>query len=61
MQNLDLQRIKPTNYLNKQSQTIPVVFEFIVSFAAFKYIFVEDGEQALIGIGTLAMIGISTK
>lgn len=34
-----------------------VAFEFIVFFTAFKYIFVEGGEQALVGIGTLARIG----
>ena len=34
-----------------------VVFEFIVFFTAFKYVFVEGGEQALVGIGTLARIG----
>jgi uncharacterized membrane protein len=33
------------------------VFEFIVFFAAFKYIFVEGGEQALVGIGTASRIG----
>lgn len=34
-----------------------MVFEFIVFFTAFKYIFVEGGEQALVAIGTLARIG----
>lgn len=34
-----------------------MVFEFIVFFTAFKYVFVEGGEQALVGIGTLARIG----
>jgi len=33
------------------------LFEFIVFFTAFKYVFVEGGEQALVGIGTLARIG----
>jgi len=33
------------------------MFEFIVFFTAFKYIFVEGGEQALVGIGTLARVG----
>lgn len=32
-------------------------FEFIVFFTAFKYVFVEGGEQALVGIGTLTRIG----
>ncbi|MFN3653771.1 MAG: hypothetical protein ACK4TO_00395 [Candidatus Nitrosotenuis sp.] len=34
-----------------------MVFEFIVFFTAFKYIFVEGGEQALVAIGTLVRIG----
>jgi uncharacterized membrane protein len=34
-----------------------MTFEFIVFFTAFKYVFVEGGEQALVGIGTLARIG----
>ncbi|WP_148550761.1 hypothetical protein [Candidatus Nitrosotenuis cloacae] len=34
-----------------------MVFEFIVFFTALKYVFVEGGEQALVGIGTLARIG----
>jgi len=34
-----------------------VVFEFIVFFTAFKYVFVEGGEQALVGIGTISRIG----
>lgn len=34
-----------------------MTFEFIVFFTAFKYIFVEGGEQALVGIGTLTRIG----
>ncbi len=34
-----------------------MVFEFIVFFTTFKYVFVEGGEQALVGIGTLARIG----
>jgi len=34
-----------------------VVFEFIVFFTAFKYVFVEGGEQAIVGIGTLVRIG----
>lgn len=33
------------------------MFEIIIFFTAFKYIFVEGGEQALVGIGTLARIG----
>ncbi|QLH08944.1 hypothetical protein [Candidatus Nitrosotenuis sp. DW1] len=34
-----------------------MVFEFIVFFTAFKYVFVEGGEQAIVGIGTLVRIG----
>ncbi|MEM3065346.1 MAG: hypothetical protein QW177_08230 [Candidatus Nitrosotenuis sp.] len=34
-----------------------MAFELIVFFTAFKYIFVEGGEQALVAIGTLARIG----
>ncbi len=34
-----------------------MVFEFIVFFTSFKYVFVEGGEQALVGIGTLVRIG----
>lgn len=34
-----------------------MAFEFIVFFTAFKYIFVEGGEQTLVAIGTLARIG----
>lgn len=34
-----------------------MVFEFIVFFTTFKYVFVEGGEQALVGIGILARIG----
>ena len=34
------------------------MFEFIVFFTSFKYIFVEGGEQALVGIGTLSRIGL---
>ena len=33
------------------------MFEFIVFFTSFKYIFVEGGEQALVGIGTITRIG----
>lgn len=33
------------------------MIEFVVFFTAFKYVFVEGGEQALVGIGTLARIG----
>jgi len=33
------------------------VFELIVFFTSFKYIFVEGGEQALVGIGTITRIG----
>ncbi len=33
------------------------MFELIVFFTAFKYIFVEGGEQVLVGIGTLRKIG----
>lgn len=33
------------------------MIEFVVLFTAFKYVFVEGGEQALVGIGTLARIG----
>ena len=35
-----------------------MVFEFIIFFTAFKYVFVEGGEQALVGIGTISRIGI---
>jgi len=34
------------------------VFEFIVFVTTFKYIFVEGGEQALVGIGTISRIGL---
>ena len=34
------------------------MFEFIVFFTSFKYIFVEGGEQALVGIGTISRIGL---
>ncbi|MGI0063576.1 MAG: hypothetical protein ACREAL_01705 [Nitrosopumilaceae archaeon] len=34
------------------------MFEFIVFFTSFKYIFVEGGEQALVGIGTASRLGI---
>jgi uncharacterized membrane protein len=34
------------------------MFEFIVFFTSFKYIFVEGGEQALVGIGVASRIGI---
>ncbi|MGI0076198.1 MAG: hypothetical protein ACREAJ_00735 [Nitrosopumilaceae archaeon] len=34
------------------------MFEFIVFFTSFKYIFVEGGEQVLVGIGTLSRIGL---
>ncbi len=34
-----------------------MIFEFIVFFTAFKYVFVEGGEQALVGIGTISRIG----
>lgn len=34
------------------------MFEFIVFFTSFKYIFVEGGEQALVGIGTASRIGL---
>jgi uncharacterized membrane protein len=34
-----------------------MVFELIVFFTAFKYVFVEGGEQALVGIGTISRIG----
>ena len=33
------------------------MFELIVFFTSFKYIFVEGGEQALVGIGTITRIG----
>lgn len=33
------------------------MFEFIVFITTFKYIFVEGGEQALVGIGTISRIG----
>jgi len=34
------------------------VFEFIVFFTSFKYIFVEGGEQVLVGFGTASKIGL---
>jgi uncharacterized membrane protein len=34
------------------------VFELIVFFTSFKYIFVEGGEQALVGIGIASRIGL---
>jgi uncharacterized membrane protein len=34
------------------------VFELIVFFTSFKYIFVEGGEQALVGIGIASKIGL---
>jgi uncharacterized membrane protein len=34
------------------------VFELIVFFTSFKYIFVEGGEQALVGIGVASRIGL---
>ncbi len=34
------------------------MFELIVFFTSFKYIFVEGGEQALVGIGILKKIGV---
>lgn len=34
------------------------MFEFIVFITTFKYIFVEGGEQALVGIGTISRIGL---
>ena len=34
------------------------MFELIVFFTSFKYIFVEDGEQVLVGIGTASRIGL---
>ena len=34
------------------------MFEFIVFFTSFKYIFVEGGEQALVGLGTASRIGL---
>lgn len=34
------------------------MFELIVFITSFKYIFVEGGEQALVGIGTASRIGI---
>ena len=36
------------------------MFELIVFFTSFKYIFVEGGEQALVGIGTASKIGLRT-
>jgi len=33
------------------------MFELIVFFTSFKYIFVEGGEQVLVGIGTASRIG----
>lgn len=35
-----------------------MTFEFVVFFTAFKYVFVEGGEQALVGISTITRIGI---
>ncbi len=34
------------------------MFELIVFFTSFKYIFVEGGEQALVGLGTASRIGL---
>ena len=34
------------------------MFELIVFFTSFEYIFVEGGEQALVGIGTITRIGL---
>ena len=34
------------------------MFELIVFVTSFKYIFVEGGEQALVGIGTITRIGL---
>ena len=34
------------------------MFEFIVFFTSFKYIFVEGGEQALVGLSTASRIGL---
>ena len=34
------------------------MFQFIVFFTSFKYIFVEGGEQVLVGIGTASKIGL---
>ena len=34
------------------------MFELIVFFTSFKYIFVEGGEQALVGLGTAGRIGL---
>jgi len=34
------------------------VFELIVFFTSFKYIFVEGGEQALVGIGIASRVGL---
>jgi uncharacterized membrane protein len=34
------------------------VFQLIVFFTSFKYIFVEGGEQVLVGIGTASKIGL---
>ncbi|MDE1770909.1 MAG: hypothetical protein KGI28_10230, partial [Thaumarchaeota archaeon] len=33
------------------------MFELIIFFTSFKYIFVEGGEQVLVGIGTASRIG----
>lgn len=35
-----------------------MTFEFVVFFTAYKYVFVEGGEQALVGISTITRIGI---
>ena len=34
------------------------MFQLIVYFTSFKYIFVEGGEQVLVGIGTASRIGL---
>ena len=34
------------------------MFELIIFFTSFKYIFVEGGEQALVGLGTAGRIGL---
>ena len=36
------------------------MFELVVFFTSFKYLFVEGGEQALVGIGTASRIGLRT-
>lgn len=46
-----------TNKKSSNGQAMDM-FEIIVFFTSFKYIFVEGGEQVLVGIGTASRIGL---